>query len=348
MMLSHSTKIQLAISTSTLQGIALLLTIFRLWFRFNIRRLWWEDVWTFVALCSCVGGLIGQWFFYKRPYPSTANYVGMLFYAFAFTVTVWAVRMSLLCSILRVVYSSQRLRRRTLAVALLFVLMGAGLIAQKVYICMHDRFCQVTTPMIAYELTTDVVSDAFLVSMPLRLLWNIKLPKRQRRMILLNFSSVIILTLWAIVHAVCMFFDLSGFNSFITDIETGLSILLCNLMVVVTFAYRVTRRRETATVHFDVATTDVATTEAVMDTRDDDYTTPTRDPSAPQFTTIDFGSLVDSTQSGMGQSGTSRATDILSSDAFTNSDSMRSSDKPAPSRSMMENDLSDSRGNATG
>ncbi|KIJ64124.1 hypothetical protein HYDPIDRAFT_175806 [Hydnomerulius pinastri MD-312] len=299
--LSPATTFYLKVCTSVLQGLAFLFTIFRLWLRYKIHRLWWEDVWAAIALCSGASGLMGLWIFLKTT--GESYMVGVWIYAFAFTCTVWFVRMSLLCSILRIVYSSQRLRRMILAIAVLFALMWAGLIAQKLYKCTTDmswqstpqrkdhQLCRLSSSMAAYELFTDITSDAILILTPIRLLWNVKLPRKQRRMILLIFSSNIVMTMLSIFHAVCMLAHITALTSTTTDFESGLSLFICNLLVIVTFSYRKFRR--------GLRNGDPEATTTESDSEDDDYTAPTRSSSAPQFTTVDLSALTrDKTQSG--------------------------------------------------
>jgi hypothetical protein len=49
----------------------------------------------------------------------------------------------------------------------------------------------------------DFLSDTILIILPLRLLWSLKLPKRQKRMILAIFASGIIVVVASIFRAVC-------------------------------------------------------------------------------------------------------------------------------------------------
>jgi hypothetical protein len=51
----------------------------------------------------------------------------------------------------------------------------------------------------------DVIADTFLVVVPLHMLWNVKLPRRQRRVVLSIFAASILNSLAGIVYAVLVF-----------------------------------------------------------------------------------------------------------------------------------------------
>lgn len=91
--------------SSVLQLIGILLSLFRLWFRLKIRRLWWEDAWAFIAcLCSIVL-LASEWMYLKGgTYQTlslsstltlqpdwTVSIVGFWMYTLALTCVVWYV-----------------------------------------------------------------------------------------------------------------------------------------------------------------------------------------------------------------------------------------------------------------
>lgn len=62
------------------------------------------------------------------------------------------------------------------------------------------------TPSYAHHIQSGkFVADTILVVFSFRLLWNVNLPSRQRRMILAIFSSSIIMTMFSLFHAVTNF-----------------------------------------------------------------------------------------------------------------------------------------------
>lgn len=50
-----------AVATSVLQGLSLLMTLFRLYFRLKIRRFWLEDAWAAVVFILGITNLISEW-----------------------------------------------------------------------------------------------------------------------------------------------------------------------------------------------------------------------------------------------------------------------------------------------
>lgn len=57
-------------------------------------------------------------------------------------------------------------------------------------------------PWNAQFLAADFIGDATLVILSLKLLWSVKLPRRQRRMILLTFSSNTVMSMSSLLHAI--------------------------------------------------------------------------------------------------------------------------------------------------
>lgn len=163
----------------------------------------------------------------------------------------------------------------------LFLCLWAGVVAQKAWNYGRNTSWYQTTgrvhsfitrPMVVFELMTDCLSDTILVVLPLRLLWSLKLPKRQKRMIFAIFSSSIVVTVISIFRGVCQIAKYRSVLAPAADFETALSLLVCNLLVVVTFLYRI----------FGFVGADDS-----VSSDDDDYTT--RTTTGGVFTTVDFG-----------------------------------------------------------
>jgi hypothetical protein len=124
-----------------------------------------------------------------------------------------------------------------------------------------------------------------LVAFSFRLLWNVNLPTRQRRMIRTIFSSSIIISLFSLFHAATSFVSLitslttvavnlevrscswSDVNPYIYIWQTSFSLIVCNLLVIVTCAYRALNRKPDE------------------DPEDDDYSSRTQAVSTSQWLT---------------------------------------------------------------
>jgi hypothetical protein len=150
--------------------------------------------------------------------------------------------MTILLSITRIARPTRWLFRFSLGFAIIFSLMWAGSMVQRALTCDYSDipspvnhtapFCNINGSTAVYEVTSgqhitfrshilidttksvSCVADAMLVAFSFRLLWNLKLPTRQRRMIRIIFSSGIIMSLFSLFHAA------TNFVSLITCIST--------------------------------------------------------------------------------------------------------------------------------
>ncbi|KAH7914151.1 hypothetical protein BJ138DRAFT_1144497 [Hygrophoropsis aurantiaca] len=240
-----------AIVNTVLQGIAICLTLFRLALRISIRRFWWDDVWAGIAIICGLLCVIFSWVYVRTS--GTLAIIGYWTYTYAFNCVVWAVRMSILYSITRLIHPSRTSHRITLAVSTIFGLLWAGLLIWKTYICGHDLYwynlptiaCPFTHASDIYQLISDIVSDTILVGLSWRILWNIKLPeKRQRRMILLIFSSSILVSFVSLFRAICRILNQDFIAFVIGQVEVTVCLFVCSLLVTVTYLDRLLTRND--------------------------------------------------------------------------------------------------------
>ncbi|KAH7915179.1 hypothetical protein BJ138DRAFT_172412 [Hygrophoropsis aurantiaca] len=271
----------LRVITTILQLFGMSLTLFRLWHRVSIRRFWWEDWWA--ALASFCGALclISDWVHVTTSIPKVSS-ISCWVYFFSFACTVWAVRMSLLFSVARLIYPEKNARRILMGGSIVFALLWGSIIFERAYICGSDlswynspsRSCTLPASMDIYELVADVISDTILVILPLRLLWHIKLPtKSQRRMILCIFSSTIIISLASLFRAVNRLSRANFLVLTASELEVAFCLIVCNLLVAVTYFYRIFKR-------------DHENGPSSVESDDYDYPIPTQ-----YLTTIDLGAL---------------------------------------------------------
>ncbi|KAG2048759.1 hypothetical protein BDR06DRAFT_1070993, partial [Suillus hirtellus] len=204
--------------------LGLVLTVFRLAYRIWLGRFWVEDAWAGVAFLCGVAAFTSCWTYTKAGKRSPLVHIAYSLLNFY----LQAVRQSILFSIVRIVYATQHLRRLMFCLAGLFLGFWAGLVAQKAWHYGHNTSWYHTTgrvhnlmtrPMIIFELITDCLSDAILIILPLRLLWSLRLPKRQKRMILAIFSSSIIVTIISIFRGVCQILKYITVLALTTDLE---------------------------------------------------------------------------------------------------------------------------------
>ncbi|OJA18870.1 hypothetical protein AZE42_08569 [Rhizopogon vesiculosus] len=247
MAIPSSTALILRAIASSLSAIGLVLTVLRFAYRIWLRRFWVEDAWAVVAFVCGISTLTACWTYTKGAAGGEEVLISFWIYSFALPSTVWAVRESILFSMTRIVYETQQLRRLLLGLAVVFFV--------------------------------DCLSDTILTVLPLRLLWSLKLPKRQKRMILAIFASSIFTTAVSIFRSVCQMAKYRSIMTPATDFEMASSLLVCNLLVVVTFLYRIFGFVE-------------ADNGASSSSDDDDYTTRTTARTTTDIlTTIDLNNL---------------------------------------------------------
>ncbi|OAX41587.1 hypothetical protein K503DRAFT_767524 [Rhizopogon vinicolor AM-OR11-026] len=288
MAIPSSTALILRAIASSLSAIGLVLTVLRFAYRIWLRRFWVEDAWAVVAFMCGISTLTACWTYTKGAPGGEEVLISFWIYSFSLPSTVWAVRESILFSMARIVYGTQQLRRLLLGLAILFFGMWAGFVALKAWQYGHNTSWYhsngrvhtfMSPPVILYELIIDCLSDTILTVLPLRLLWSLKLPKRQKRMILAIFASSIFTTAVSIFRSVCQMAKYRSIMTPATDFEMASSLLVCNLLVVVTFLYRVCGFVD-------------ADHEASSSSDDDDYTTRTTARTTTNIlTTIDLNNL---------------------------------------------------------
>ncbi|KAH7911403.1 hypothetical protein BJ138DRAFT_1006685 [Hygrophoropsis aurantiaca] len=289
----HPSLTTLRAVVTSIHVLTISMTTWRLWYRFTKRRCWWEDAWAAVALLADIVSLITIWFTTDppgmTPFPNQSSEGRIVAYwlmIICFTICLWAARLSILFSIIRLATPGQRIRKIALWVAACFATMGLGLLVQKLYICGHDRSwygdyapldCKLGTSVGACQIATDFISDLALVCMTIKLLREVNLPKQQRILILSIFSTSIIISLLSVVHVVFII-DIDKYLQVITaQVEIALSLVICNLLVVVTYLYGVFRRedleldhrRRTRTILFTTVDLDQLTSHPSFDYTND-------------------------------------------------------------------------------
>ncbi|KAN0078382.1 hypothetical protein V8E55_010439 [Tylopilus felleus] len=277
------------VTASVFQVLGLFLTAWRIYIRLKIRRFWWEDAWATILLLTGLLWVIAQWVFLLTN--GLTSIVTTWIYSIGFTSIVTLVRMSVLFSIIRIIHGSPRLLRFAYACVAFYAACWVILIIEKVVQCASDpswhhaiviygkQFCLVKPRISIFEFTSDCVAVLILVILPLRMLWRVKLPKHQRRMILCIFASSVVLAFGALFHTIGQILNIFAVMIAGINVEVALSFYVCNLLVVVTYTYRFLRHGRGAD------TTEDTTTD------DDDFTTPLTRPVQPttlSLTTIDL------------------------------------------------------------
>ncbi|KAG1742813.1 hypothetical protein EDB19DRAFT_597143 [Suillus lakei] len=212
-------------------SIAILCTIARLLYRAWTRHLWWEDAWAVVALIADVLCVACLWL--------DARITSWIL-SVAFTSVLWAARMSIIFSIIRIAnLSGCKIHKQiTYLIAVSFVCMWAALIAQKMSVCeLHN--CLMSESVALSQLITDVIADVSLVAAPVYLWNNVGLSRSRKILILSAFGASILITTLTIPHSISLSMGHTATTLIFAYVKGALSLFICNLLVIVTFLYRV-------------------------------------------------------------------------------------------------------------
>ena len=157
----------------------------------------------------------------------------------AFASAVWLARISILVSIMRI-STSPRFSVLIRASLVLFILLWIIESAYKVLLCTGNSAyaCQTTRIYADVVISMDVVSTVILVALPLVMLWNVKLARIPKTLILLVFAVGVINAAASYVHAVYLApqTQMTGMTGYI---QCAVDLIVCNLLVTVTFVYRI-------------------------------------------------------------------------------------------------------------
>ncbi|KIK91736.1 hypothetical protein PAXRUDRAFT_830571 [Paxillus rubicundulus Ve08.2h10] len=232
---------EVKISGSVVHGLAIFITSFRLLYRWYMSRFWWEDAWAALALVFDIACLVSVWMESPPQIPRALppmNIMANWILSVTLTCIIWCARMSILCSIVRIANPSPKLRRVAYGIAVVLLTTAIALVAQKIVMCSMDS-CKFTMHVAITQLVTDVVSDAMLVAASVRFLRDVKLSRNRRLLILSAFSASVLITGVTILHSVLLLQRPTTGTIVIGHVKAGLSLLVCNALVLVTFVYRV-------------------------------------------------------------------------------------------------------------
>ncbi|KAH7921413.1 hypothetical protein BV22DRAFT_1072333 [Leucogyrophana mollusca] len=240
----HTVKVA-AIAT---HSVPISITVLRLLYRWYTGRFWWEDAWAALALLFDIVCLVCTWIqvqIFDPDVVPVVDTVSIWIISVAFSCVVWSARLSVIFSIIRVVNPAPRLRRFAHCVAVAFGVMWIALVAQKVYSCSSHLLCTMGRDVAISQLITDSISDIILVALPFPLLQSVKLSRSARILISCAFSASLFITAATIPFSALLCTDAPVVAAIIVaHIQAALALMICNLLVIVTFAYRVFHKND--------------------------------------------------------------------------------------------------------
>lgn len=231
---------------------AAVVTIVRLVERTRNRKFGYDD--GFAALSLAILLVFVAALFVHLGDPTHLSYttrVGMYYIlSQGFYGVIWTARLSILFSVVRITPPGNT-RKFLFGLVGTFVLIWIILFAQVFWVCENEPLwkdtpapqCALGRNVAIAQLISDIYADASLIAAPLRLLWNLGVTRAQRNRLLLVFSSSIITAIASLIHAYYVL-RVGGLDEvFVAIVEICVSLLVCNLAVVVGLVARVVESR---------------------------------------------------------------------------------------------------------
>ncbi|KAF8149026.1 hypothetical protein B0H34DRAFT_193422 [Crassisporium funariophilum] len=252
--------------TTSFHVLALASTVFRILDRCIMKRLWWDDYLAFVPLVldTIYLVLFLQGFQVNFMFSASDAFHGFVFAMFLNFSVIWSSRIILALSLARLFPPWHSARRVAFAVAILFFCLYLIVSVLFTVTCLspgipwylsNPRYCKVVLGRVPISglvaITCDLFADAALVIVPVVVLWRINLPRYQRRLILTTLSASILTLMTVIAFCVLWFSGLDiGPQTWLikastAHIEAAMSLIVCNLLVVVLCIYRLIHRWKT-------------------------------------------------------------------------------------------------------
>ncbi|KAI0084012.1 hypothetical protein BDY19DRAFT_998099 [Irpex rosettiformis] len=248
---------QLRIVNSVLCGAALLVTIVRLWIRQHRKKLWWDDLWVvFAAICTIV--LVVANFYHTADPDSLPRNTKIAVYwlciHFYYGVT-WTSRLSILCTVIRI--STGRMRQFLKLSAWLFGLSWVILFAQVFWVCIPEPTwrddptpqCRLGDDVAIAQAITFVGTDAILIFAPIQLIWAARLSQGTKIRLISIFAATILTTAASLYYIYAMLRIGAITEEFAATVHDGISLLVANLSVVVSFFFKLTHKEDTSNDH---------------------------------------------------------------------------------------------------
>ncbi|KAI0711363.1 hypothetical protein C8Q76DRAFT_769277 [Earliella scabrosa] len=244
--------VTIRILATVLPAAATFLTSLRLYYRWSRRHLGWDDAWAAFAMICEIFLCAGAWT--RSDTPQTGPFrhglrvrvLGYYMLMVSFTCALWAARLSILCSVIRLIPYMMRMRYYAYTAAVLFGCMWAALLILKLYTCETNNTwklgpgvqCVLGSTVAALELTTDFTADAILILIPIRLLWRIKLPPTRRVLLTGIFSASIFTTITSIVHGYYVLSHNRNAEGIWAHVMASTAVIVANLAVLVPWTMR--------------------------------------------------------------------------------------------------------------
>ncbi|KAJ7304822.1 hypothetical protein DFH08DRAFT_1055195 [Mycena albidolilacea] len=228
---SQAGSIQIVVTSVACSSIAFGATIYRLYKRRG--RFWADDVWALIASLALV--------LQNNTGRGTSRFTAFYLMATAFYIIIWASRLSILFSIIRIDPSAER-RQRLLWISLGFAAAAIFLLSQVFWLCeggdtswknFRTPHCEAPLQVAVCQIVTDVIADTILLSAPLPLFRNL-MNKSLGHKLRLIFSTCVATTVVSVAHVTFIFQEDHANIGISRLVENCLSLFVANLPVIIT------------------------------------------------------------------------------------------------------------------
>jgi hypothetical protein len=156
------------------------------------------------------------------------------------------------------------LRHIALGIGTLFGIMGIMMLGLRVRMCAADECLMTRTVLIAQTTSkhqtfvgtllvftiglaviADCIADVLLSALPIWSMRNINLGQKRKLLISSTFSASMVINIVTVTQAVAFFQSITSGSIIFEHVKVACSLIVCNLLVIVTFVYRILHKGKT-------------------------------------------------------------------------------------------------------
>jgi len=247
--------IEMKITSVVCSTAAVLSTFYRLFIRRG--RFWWDDAWALFSMLALFCQIASVFMHVPNPAELTkVNRVAAYYLmATSFYAIIWAARLSILFSIIRLDPSPFR-KRVLLYIAGVYFTVTLFLISQLFWVCepenIHNQWknaaspqCTLNKQVAISQLVSDILADMVLIIAPLKLFSELG-DRRLRVRLFAIFSTCVVTTIVSLVHAAYIL-TLGGPKVLIAAlVEDCMSLFVANVPIVATALFKLREKPATS------------------------------------------------------------------------------------------------------
>ncbi|KAF8966772.1 hypothetical protein BDZ97DRAFT_1756365 [Flammula alnicola] len=267
MILPRQNYLAWKICVTLLHFVSITFTLVRVGYRWRTRRLWWDDRIVIIPMAVDCIYIVTMWFKLRKDglswvEPDSHTFVySEWFSSFLSSTIMWASKICLALSVARIFLPGHPFRRWSFYFTGILFLFYLGITFTLTFACEGSPWWQLNYKRCTTEahslnagaligaVILDILTDAVLVISPVIMLWRIKLPPKQRILILVLFSSSILTIIGSVTYAI-LWFTVAGHLgpdspwvfTMTAYIQAAFALLVSNILVITMLIYHKLRR----------------------------------------------------------------------------------------------------------